>query len=165
MNKSVPAFALVLSVLLWSALASAQAVIKMPGAHPRYTFDAEPHLVVRPFKGEGIGPGFRGTIVLVDNGFITKINNSVGLGFGADFLFSGRDEVILPIVMQWNFWLSRKWSVFGEPGASIRLHDHKADHFYPFTFYAGGRFLFSDSVALVMRVGHPTFSVGVSFLL
>ena len=35
-----------------------------------------------------------------------------------------------------------------------------------FTFYVGGRFHFSDSVALTMRIGHPIdFSLGVSFFL
>jgi hypothetical protein len=66
--------------------------------------------------------------------------------------------------MQWNFWLSENWSVFGEPGTSMRIDDDKA-RFDPFVFYAGGRFHFSDFVTLTMRVGRPTASVGVSFLL
>jgi hypothetical protein len=31
-------------------------------------------------------------------------------------------------------------------------------------FNAGGRFHFNDSLALTMRVGYPSFSLGVSFL-
>jgi hypothetical protein len=31
--------------------------------------------------------------------------------------------------------------------------------------YAGGRFHFTEHITLTMRVGHPTASVGVSFLL
>jgi hypothetical protein len=35
-----------------------------------------------------------------------------------------------------------------------------------FTFYAGGRFHFSDKIALTMRLGHPTaFSIGLSIFL
>jgi hypothetical protein len=64
--------------------------------------------------------------------------------------------------MQWNFWLSENWSVFGEPGGLI---DFDKDKLKPKpAFYAGGRFHFSDDVTLTMRVGHPTASVGVSFL-
>ena len=157
------------------------AVIGRPGAHPKYTFEAEPHLAVgffRPGTGDsnGFGPGFRGTIELVDNGFIKTINNTVGIGFGADWLFYGNhcvtrqdcnsyNEVIFPIVMQWNFWLSRNWSVFGEPGFAYRARNHREDLFEPFVFYAGGRFHFSDEVALTLRAGWPTVTVGASFFL
>ena len=70
-------------------------VIRRSGAHPDYVFEAEPHLAVGiidppgPDVDEdfGIGPGFRGTIEIVDNGFVPSINNSVGIGFGVDWVF------------------------------------------------------------------------------
>jgi hypothetical protein len=65
--------------------------------------------------------------------------------------------------MQWNFWLSRNWSVFGEPGGLVDFSDKKAK-VHP-AVYAGGRFHFTDRITLTMRIGHPTASVGVSFLL
>jgi hypothetical protein len=134
-------------------------VIKLPGAHPDYVFEAEPHLLVAPFDDFRPGIGFRGTVTIVDNGFVSSINNSVGIGFGADWT---RDHFRVPIVMQWNFWLTRKWSVFGEPGGLIDFGKKARPH--P-AFYAGGRFHFTDRITLTMRVGHPTASVGVSFLL
>lgn len=134
--------------------------IKRPGAHPAYVFEAEPHLIVAPFDEFAPGVGFRGTIELVDNGFINTINNTVGIGFGVDWT---NDNLRIPVVMQWNFWLSRNWSVFGEPGGLVRLHNHEV--LPEPAFYAGGRFHFSDYVTLTMRIGHPTASVGVSFLL
>lgn len=172
-------------------------VIKQPGNHARYSFEAEPHLILGFIdppgvaRGTGFGLGFRGTVPLVHNGFISSINNSVGIGFGADLVhydrghdhcvdFDGnrcvrwRDDddgvntVFLPVVMQWNFFLSRNWSVFGEPGVAIVYHSWDGDSdldFDPFVFYAGGRYHFSDTVTLTMRIGYPTFSVGVSFLL
>ncbi len=171
--------------------ASAQSVIKRPGAHPDYVFEAEPHLIFRDrhdHAGMGFGPGFRGTVVIVDQGFISKINNSVGIGFGLDILMGGGDhchggrgnnrgtchdhgtQFVLPVVMQWNFWLHKKWSVFGEPGFAMVLGDvdHGDDNldFDPFIFNAGGRFHFTDTISLTMRVGLPAqLSVGVSFLL
>jgi len=133
--------------------------IKQPGAHPDYVFEAEPHALIAPFDELRPGVGFRGTIELVDNGFISSINDTVGIGFGADW---AKGHFRVPVVMQWNFWLSRNWSVFGEPGGLVDFGDKTKVH--P-AVYAGGRFHFTDRITLTMRIGHPTASVGVSFLL
>jgi hypothetical protein len=166
--------------------AHAQGTIKHPGDHSDYVFEAEPHLSIG-YKG-GVGPGFRGTFVIVDRAFIPSINDSIGIGVGAEWLFYGSDcggpppvqvchtvgDVMVPIVLQWNFFLHRKWSVFGEPGVALHFqHGGKDDFvFDPFTIYGGGRFHFSDAVTLTLRVGAPQIfhhdnvvSVGVSFLL
>jgi hypothetical protein len=138
-----------------------QAIIKHPGDHPHYTFEAEPHLIVGfagPFRDGHPGAGFRGTVVLVQNGFVKTINNSVGLTFGIDFL-AGRQWLYVPIAMQWNFWLSTHWSVFGEPGIAVAARDHVGP-----VLMAGGRFHFNDKIALTMRVGYPALSVGASFM-
>ena len=138
-------------------------IIRSPGDHPPYIFEAEPHLLVGyagPFDSDGnFGFGFRGTVHIA-NGFVPSINDSVGVGFGFDIATSG--HVLVPIVMQWNFWLSTHWSVFGEPG--IALGSGERGVVWP-SFYAGGRFHFTDRIALTMRVGYPDFSIGVSFLL
>jgi hypothetical protein len=76
-----------------------------------------------------------------------------------------RTDVILPVVMQWNFWLHPRWSVFGEPGVAFRVRRYRDNKFDPFILYGGGRFHFTDTITLTMRIGYPTFSVGVSFLL
>lgn len=187
-----------LAVLAFSRPSSADTVvIKRPGAHPHYAFEVEPHALlgfVDPpgtAHGNGFGVGFRGTVELVDNGFIASINNTVGLGFGLDIVHYGRsrvrctrrgpvDECVafdddfsvtnvwLPVVMQWNFWLSENWSVFGEPGLSIRLNDrdyYDDDIDIDPTMFIGGRFRLTEAIHLTMRVGHPTFTLGVSFLL
>jgi hypothetical protein len=81
--------------------------------------------------------------------------------------------------------LTDKWSVFAEPGLTVR-HAFYPDHawceppyYNPkwgpcyrdrtslyFTFYAGARFHFSERLALTMRIGHPTaFSIGLSIFL
>lgn len=154
------------AALAWTTAAGADtSVIKRPGAHPDYVFEAEPHVLVAPFEKFAPGVGFRGTFELVDNGFIAKINNTVGIGFGADWT---EKNLWFPLVMQWNFWLSKSWSVFGEPGVSLRVRDDKKKDetkLDPFTIYAGGRFHFSERVTLTLRVGRPTASVGISFLL
>jgi hypothetical protein len=176
--------------------AQAQSSIRVPGQRPRYSFELEPHLLLTPFEapdvpsGDGYGLGVRGTIEIAPDGFIPKLNDSVGIGFGLDWIhydgLGGRgycrqfdhtaqgvpvcvetsahssNYLFVPVVMQWNFWLHRQWSVFGEPGLALT---HGVDTFgvVP-VFSAGGRFHFNDSVALTARIGYPSFSVGVSFL-
>ena len=173
--------------------------IKQPGLHPDYGFEAEPHALLGlinppgPANDEGFGLGFRGTIEVFDNGFIQSINNTIGIGFGIDYIHYDDDDrywcggpgnrrfcdwgddfdfnyFFFPVVMQWNFWLSQNWSVFGEVGAALYYVD--ADWWddgelevSPFIFSAGGRFHFADFAALTMRIGYPAFSVGVSFFL
>jgi hypothetical protein len=192
--------AAVLSLAL-TAPAAAQSTIKSPGQRPPYYLELEPHLLVGLFDppgfgaGTGLGAGLRGSIELVKDGFIPKLNDSVALGFGLDYLrydgwqgargaceefVSGPSGVPIcvratssidhvdyfyaPLVMQWNFWLHRRWSVFGEPGVALFVEEGDVE-FTPFVLYGGGRFHFNDRIALTLRVGYPTFSLGVSFLL
>ena len=172
--------------LLLSRTAAAQSVIKSPGEHPHYAFEAEPHLALS--YNAGYGPGFRGTIALLDRAFIPSINDSIGLGFGAEFLFYSKHcdgppgaricesvgDVMIPVVLQWNFWIIQWFSVFGEPGFALHVHRGPGDDFAidPFTIFAGMRLHFSDSVALTLRLGAPevfhhdsVITIGVSFLL
>lgn len=146
--------------------AADQMVIKFPGEHPRYVFEAEPHGLLAPYADFFPGVGFRGTVRILHNGFIPSINNSIGIGFGADWVDKG---VWFPVVMQWNFWLSRNWSVFGEPGIALRaghgLEGKHNDHLGVLGLWAGGRYHFNDRISLTLRIGRPTFSVGVSFFL
>jgi hypothetical protein len=172
--------------------------IKRPGAHAHYSVELEPHLLIqhdRNWRGndEGFGPGIRATLPLVHNGPIPQINNNIGIGFGLDWATydscdeywelgdCGADFIWVPVVAQWNFFLTPVISVFGEPGAAFvyrkwgfdgscpifdenECDDSDFDPFEP-VFFAGGRFLFSDSVGLVIRLGTPYVSIGATFLL
>ncbi|MBN1607318.1 MAG: hypothetical protein JW940_11840 [Polyangiaceae bacterium] len=159
-------------------------VISKPGVHPTYSVEAEPHLLLGlidppgPAHGTGLGIGARGTVEIVDNGFVSTINNTIGVGFGLDWTHYSAgpcpadgddcrnkfDSVWIPLAMQWNFWLSEQWSVFGEPGVALRFGNSEFQ-VEPLEFWAGARWLFAEQMALTMRVGYPTFSVGVSFLM
>jgi hypothetical protein len=176
---------------LASGVACADDTIKRPGDHPTYGVEIEPHILFgwdNLFPGNSFGVGARFGIPIVQNGFIDSINNSVAISFGADLLhYDGcyipngscsANFLFLPVAMQWNFYVAQKWSVFGEPGLFI-YHGFfdacpagldsrfclapNATGLRP-ALYAGGRYHFSEHVALTMRIGYPTFSVGVSFL-
>jgi len=162
--------AIVVALLISRSAQAEQAIIKQPGEHPHYFFEAEPHLILgwHAFRDthDGPGVGFRGTIPIVFNGFVSSINNSVGIGFGFDVDPIGRaDHFSVPVVMQWNFWLSTHWSVFGEPGAAVLFGPGRGDRPLVPVLYAGGRLHFSQAIALTLRVGYPDVAVGVSFLL
>jgi hypothetical protein len=176
--------------------ARADDTIKHPGDHPRYNVEVEPHGLLgwdTGFYGSngGFGIGARVSIPIVENGFIKTINNSVAISFGGDLVhygarcgkgdrFDGYDcsanYLLLPVAMQWNFFVHQKWSVFGEPGLyiyhgffdacdvnGVACYSPTATGIRP-AFYVGGRYHFNEHIALTMRIGYPTFSVGVSFM-
>lgn len=164
--------------------------IKQPGDHPDYKVDVEPHGVLGwgnwdfgyygPF---GFGGGARFSIPLCKNCFIPKINNNVAISFGADFVFypfvpagaTVPTYLYLPVAMQWNFFVAKKWSVGPEIGFTPSFgvfYDYGVCNgncrnwgIWP-SFWAVARYHFNDRVALTMRIGFPEFfNVGVSFWL
>jgi hypothetical protein len=161
MRSLVAVLAALVAVLASRPALADRSTIKDDLDHPRYFFEAEPHLVLSPFHHEAnFGAGFEGTFNVADRGFINRVNDSVGVGFGVNWVT--HEHFILSGAMQWNFWLSEKWSVFGEPGLAIHLDKHV--DLWP-QIGAGGRYHFTRNVTLTMRVGFPVFAVGVSFLL
>lgn len=198
------ALLLLLSLLLTPGLAQAQSIIKQPGNHADYSVELEPHFAFqwsnRLGDDDGFGPGLRVNIPFLKNGPISSINNNMAIGFGADVTFGdagpwcrGFDpefdgdgcnvtEVWLPVVLQWNFFLTKVISVFGEPGFAIahRRWDFsyncngpmnpacdwdESDTDVEFVFGAGARFMFSDRVGATVRLGWPMLTAGINFLL
>ena len=140
----------------------AQADLKSDTDHPAYFFEAEPHLAIAPFDENevGVGAGFTGTFNVAPQGFINRLNDSVGISVGGDW--TGNGSWHLSGAMQWNFWLSDTWSVFGAPGVGVRFHDSNTD-IWP-AFGGGGRLHFSPKFALTLRAGFPVSAVGLSLL-
>ena len=184
---------------LASEQALAQSTIRAHGARPSYGVELEPHLLGTPFSppgvgsGEGLGLGARGTFEILSQGFLSRVNDSVGVGVGLDWIHyddsdadssseclrteqapngipvcvevpGDTDYLWIPVVMQWNFWLHKKWSVFGEPGLALRLDDMDEFNVSPFVLFVGGRYHVSDQFTLTLRLGYPAFSFGGSFL-
>jgi len=179
---AMAATASALAVLASAGEAEAQSVIKSPNDHPDYAVELEPHLNIGLwgpgwFRGRGrgngrgwdidpaFGAGFRATPIIVDPGFIPKLNNTVGITFGLDVASCGDRcvndvQMAIPVGMQWNFYVAEKWSVFGEVGGIIRTDFDEA---WPdLMFNAGGRYHFDEDLALTLRAGYPWFSVGLS---
>lgn len=144
-------------------------------------------------RGAGVGPGFRASIPIVPNGPIPQINNSLAISFGVDWAYFSQcdgqpdsatcrvSEFWFPITAQWNFFFTPVISVFGEVGGAlvsrrygydkgcpaIDAADCRYSNFTPFEplFWGGGRFLFSPTVGMVVRVGSPSVTIGADFLL
>jgi len=198
------------SALAFAALACganaahAQSTIKQPGDHPHYTLELEPHLVAQygnlPYTDDGLGLGVRVSVPFVHNGPISTINNNIGMSFGLDWVHFGDDnqcngrgnpdffsatcsatELWFPVTAQWNFFLTKIISVFGELGLSghyarwdyegpcntgtdCRYSAHYLNLFEP-VLWAGGRFLLWPGGGLTVRLGWPYISFGASFLL
>jgi hypothetical protein len=172
---------LVALTLTIASPARADDTIKRPGDHPSYVLEIEPHGLVGygvVYASAGFGAGARFSIPIVQNGFVPSINNSVAISFGLDALYfadcggpsCGVTFLDFPVALQWNFYVARHWSVFGEPGLVIGHGFLSGAYPFPDTwvypaFFVGGRYHISDKLSLTMRIGYPSFSFGVSFFL
>jgi len=206
-RRAAAAFSAAAALGLLCSIANAQlrdeVVIRDARAPLNYELEIEPHIVVGTNppgagQGYGVGLGVRGTLLILPEGFLPRVNDSVAIGFGFDWgryagswAFQGyRDQCLhfepgpngtsictettsnggtysyfyLPAVMQWNFWLTRRWSAFGEPGVNIYYLGSHGIGFSP-AAYVGGRFHISDAITLTGRLGYPTVALGVSFLM
>ncbi len=165
----ISAAALGLGCLLMPGNAMADAYgITHPRQHIDYYFELEPEVVIVFGRNldEGPGLGVRGSIPVMFNGFIPSINNSIAVTFGFDKDPIGRGHTYnVPMALQWNFWLHRNFSVFGEPGIFLQFKDDHKTH-AEFQVWGGARVHFTDNVGLTARVSlpnTPAASLGVSF--
>ena len=186
-----------------TANAREDVVIRSARTPMSYEVELEPHLVLGteppgPGQGSGVGAGVRANFVILPEGFIPKVNDSVAIGVGLDFgryygnwsvngyqnqclhFESGPNGtqictevtsnggtytyVYIPVVMQWNFWLTRRFSAFGEPGVDFYYLGNHGVSAVP-ALYLGGRLQLSDRITLTGRIGYPTVAIGVSFML
>jgi hypothetical protein len=166
--------------------AQARPTIKNPNDHPSYRAELEPHGTFvfwhgnyhgdfKGYRGFGdpeFGAGFRATIEVGDPAFIPKINNTVGITFGIDATSLNcrgcryRDDdfyLWMPIGLQWNFFFTDKFSAFADLGFMLRSGGFYRHVYADFFAMVGGRYHFSDKVALTFRVGQPFVTLGVSF--
>jgi hypothetical protein len=177
------------ALVLAGAPARADDTIRHPGDHPSYAVEIEPHIVLGwggVYGSDGYGLGARFSIPIVQNGFVSSINNSVAISFGADLVHydwcwygdhggCSANALYFPVAMQWNFFVAQHWSVFGEPGLVIyhgffedcpngnNCPGRPGDTGLEPALYLGGRYHLSEGTALTLRIGFPAFSFGFSF--
>lgn len=173
-------------VLATPGEARAQSIIKRPGLHPQ-SWELEPHLLFRgvllPESDPGFGLGIRATIPVTKNGFVSSINNSVGIGFGVDWLAyrgAGLSQFVVPVVGQWSFFLTKSWSVFAEAGAAFNFYTETCGDYYLIErgryigrscrrnfadplLSVGARWHFSESTTLTFRASNSYLSAGISW--
>ncbi len=199
--------AIVSLVVFDTVSAQGKTVIKNPGDHPETAFELEPHLILAwddpAWANEGLGLGVRAGIPLMHQGPIKTINNNMAIGFGLDYVnydcetrwwWRGPRErvwrdgwdhdcsahaLVLPVVLQWNFYITDVITVFGEPGLAIRhawlsaewdcnepalceFDDRDLD-LLP-VFEGGAKFMFSERIGFTARIGYPHLTAGVSFM-
>ncbi|MEM1417864.1 MAG: hypothetical protein AAGH15_23405 [Myxococcota bacterium] len=127
--------------------------------------------------GPGLAAGGRFGIPLVDNGFITTLNNSVHLSVGADLYYARFNDPVtgdeagfglgIPVALHWEFYLPKHWSAYAELGFNVYLSPAFFDG--QDTIEAGAWILaavgavwrFAPKVGLEMRLGNPYSAVGL----
>jgi len=189
MRTHALALLLVLGVATPATVASAQ-----EGGGGRVTID-RPHQGSRPFQldihggftwwGVGAATGVRFGIPLVDNGFVSEINNAVYLNFGFDFYWvrwrcrrggcsNGWDYNAgfgFPVTLHWEFYFNENWSAFAEIGGQFFIHPAwwdggNFDWREPgawFIWTVGGSFHVNEWFLLTLRVGSPYIAFGITF--
>lgn len=145
-------------------------------------------------RGSGIGGGIRASMVILRGNGRHSLAIGVGFDYGhyygkwaldgyrdrclhytagpgdvpvcTDVTVNGGQDTYLyiPVVAQWNLRLTRRFSLFGEPGLAIYyLADHGVSA-VP-ALYVGSRMRISDWMALTLRIGYPMLGIGLSILL
>ncbi len=144
-------------------------IVKRPGDHPSYVFEAQPELVLVFGKAikDGPGLGFRGSIPIMHNGFIGGLNNQPAISFGVSHSPAFKKAAFYaPLVLQWNFYVLTRWSVFGEAGGFVVFGDPERDAHLEFASMVGARYHLSADMAITGRVSVPQMpaaSIGMSF--
>lgn len=157
-----------------------------------------------PGEAAGIGPGLRLSVPIIADGPLKKINNSLAIGVGVDwayfnepcghYFFDGPSltpedpryatwaedctahHITAPVVIQWNFFVSKVVSVFAEPGMAVLYERRSGEGFcddgpcsksdstvkLPFVIWGGARMAMTDTFALTVRLGTPYISAGAS---
>lgn len=170
-------------VMAMTGSAWAQSFAGRPGAHVTGV-EVEPQVVVGygfdrgPGYTDGFGFGLRLGIPLMANGPITSINDSLALSVGADLVywngsynqntFWGTSELLIPVMLQWNFYLTRVFSIFPEAGVALGIGGCSDCGFYAAPGFALGARIHLDGragyPALVARIGFPAgLTLGVAF--
>jgi hypothetical protein len=145
---------------------------------PHFTFGAE-----NVYGATGFGAGLRVGIPLAA-GHLGDIPQNVAISFGGDLLhydncyygtFCSANYLMVPVAAQWNVFVARRVSLFAEGGVFVYKGwfdecggnpgcSAPSDFGLLPTIAIGGRVHLGRDVALTLRLGYPTSTLGVSFM-
>jgi len=153
-----------------------------------YSFEIEPHFsfgAENVYGSTGYGAGLRLSVPFL-TGQLGRVPDNLAITFGGDVLHydncyfatnCGANYLLLPVAVQWNILVARQFSIFGEGGAYVYKGwvtscgpadgpgcTTPSDFGVLPTFAIGGRLHLGDNVALTLRLGYPTMTLGVAFL-
>lgn len=185
------AMGIVGALALIPASASAQQVVveRTYVAEERnvYPLEVEPHFAFgadNVYGNAGYGAGVRIGIPFA-YGHLGRVPQNLAIDFGADLLhyencYYGQhcqaNYFIAPVALQWNVFVARPVSVFGEAGVFVYKGwfdacrpgeagcDAPPDLGLLPTLALGARIHLARDVSLTARLGYPTSTIGVSFL-
>jgi hypothetical protein len=155
---------------------------------PLYPIEIEAHFALgaeNVYGATGLGAGLRLSIPLI-SGHLGRIPDNLAISFGGDFLHydncyygndCGANYLMLPVAAQWNIFVVRRVSLFGEAGAFVYKGffdgcgpgdgpgcSPPSDFGVLPTLAIGARIHMGDNVSFIARLGYPTSTLGVSFL-
>lgn len=154
----------------------------------QYSLEVEPHFsfgAENVYGASGFGGGLRLGIPLIA-GWLGSVPDNLALSFGADILHydncyytndCGANYLMVPVALQWNVFVARPVSLFLEGGAFLYKgwYDGCGPGDGPGcsppsnfgilpTVALGGRIHIGRNVAIALRFGYPTSTLGLSFL-
>jgi hypothetical protein len=135
--------------------------------HPKHVAELGVHAVgetVPPsdVDSRGAGVGARLYVNVLPRGLFNGVNDSFAVGAGGDFILSSsRKHVLVPVTVQWNFWLGDSFALFVEPGVNMVFG--AGTHVQP-AIYAGARYVLGGSVSIVGKMGIPDATIGAGVL-
>jgi hypothetical protein len=152
-----------------------------------YPLEIEPHFsfgAENVYGATGFGGGLRLSIPFV-TGHLGRIPDNVAISFGGDLLHydncyfgerCGANYLFLPVAAQWNVFVARRVSVFGEGGLFVYKGffdtcgpgdagcSAPSDFGVLPTLALGVRVHIGDNASFTARLGYPTITLGVSLL-
>jgi hypothetical protein len=140
------------------------------------------------FDNEGaVGVGVRADIPVLANGILGgRVRDELAISPGAEFFFADLDQnsydggafAVPELMLQWNIYARKRWSVFPEAGAAVFIGDgakyirnaravpdkNNGPVFAVPAVALGARYHFNDRNSLLLRYGPPAgVQAGLTF--
>jgi hypothetical protein len=170
-----------------SASAQGEAPVRRGDDPSFYPLEIEPHFsfgAENVYGATGIGAGLRVSVPVVW-GHLGYVPENLAISFGGDILHydncyfgsdCGANYLMLPIAAQWNVYVARRVSLFGEAGIFVYKGffnecgpdtpgcSPPSDFGVLPTLAVGARIHLGDNASFTARLGYPTMTLGVSFM-